>query len=78
MRSLSVRLQNKPDSNFNRRNIRQLFLDGDGSYHSGPVDLDAGQICLASGAFYTELDRETVESVDEMADWFNHVRKVSE
>lgn len=74
----SIRLQNKPGSNFNQRSVKQLFIDGDGTYHSGPVDLDAGDICLVSGVFYTEYDRETVESVDDMISMFDHVRNVSE
>ena len=60
------------------RNVRHLFIDGQGTFNSGPVDLDAGEICLASGAFFSELDRDQVESVDEMNERFKYVRGISE
>ena len=60
------------------RNVRHLFIDGQGTFNSGPVDLDAGEICLASGAFFSELDKDQVESVDEMNERFKYVRGISE
>ena len=74
----NIRHQNRPGSNFNMRNVRQLFLDGQGTFNSGPTSLSGGDICLVSGAFFRELDRETVETPEEMAALFQHVTKVSE
>ena len=55
-----------------------MFLDARGTFNSGPVDLEAGQICMASGAFFNELDREKIESIDELNEMFKYVRGVSE
>ena len=74
---MNIRVQNKPNSEFNKRNIRQLFIDGSGTYNSGPVDPESA-MCLVSGAFYRELDHEQVESNDELNELFKHVRNVSE
>jgi len=71
MRTLHVREQNKPDTKFNMQNVRRLFIDGDGSFNSGPVD-DLNP-CIVSGVFYNELDPE-MNSVDELEALFKHVR----
>ena len=76
--STNVRIQNNRDSYFNKRNVRHLFVDARGTFNSGPVDLEAGQICMASGAFFNELDREKIESIDELNETFKYVRGVSE
>ena len=52
---MSVHEQMRPETMFNKMNVRHLFLDGDGSFNSGPVE---GKTCLVSGAFYQELDPE--------------------
>ena len=74
----NIREQNKNGSHFNKRNIRHLFVDANGTFNSGPIDLEAGQICMASGAFFRELDRETVENVEELNEMFKYVRNISE
>lgn len=58
------------------RNVRRLFIDGDGSFNSGPLATDLDP-CIVSGAFYNELDPE-VSSVEELNDLFKHVRTQSE
>ena len=64
----SVHEQMRPETLFNKMNIRHLFLDGDGAYNSGPI---SGKRCVVSGAFYNELDPEvnSMEEVNEM-DYF--------
>ena len=64
----SIREQNNLESHFNKRNVRHLFIDGQGTYNSGPIDLDS-KICVASGAFYHELDKENA-TVEELHDLF--------
>ena len=73
----SLREQANPESHFNKRNIRHLLIDGKGTFDSGPVDLDAGQICLVSGIFYHELDKDNA-TVEEMDAYFEQVRSKSE
>ena len=58
------------------QNVRRLFIDGDGSFNSGPVDSDVNP-CIVTGVFYNELDPE-VSSVDELNELFKHVRTHSE
>ena len=70
----SVHEQMRPETLFNKMNIRHLFLDGDGAYNSGPI---SGKRCVVSGAFYNELDPE-VNSMEEVNELFIKVRKVSE
>ena len=55
---ISVHEQNRPYTMFNTRNVRHLFLDGDGSYNSGPLQSDEQKPCIVSGAFFNELDPE--------------------
>jgi len=75
-RTVHVREQNRPDTAFNMRNIRRLFIDSEGSYNSGPL-ADEMQPCIVSGVFYNELDPE-VNSIEELNDQFKHVRTASE
>ena len=61
---------------FNTMNVRHLFIDGDGSYNSGPTT-ESGRPCIVSGAFQYELDPD-VHSVEELNERFKKVRAVSE
>lgn len=38
----NVREQMRNGSHFNRRNVRHLFIDGNGTFNSATVDTDAG------------------------------------
>lgn len=72
---ISIREQNNPDSHFNKRNVRHLFIDGQGTYNSGPVDLDS-ELCIVSAIFYNELDRDN-STLEDLYNQFKRVRYVS-
>lgn len=77
-RTVHIREQNRPGTAFNTQNVRRLFIDGDGSYNSGPLVVqDKQQPCIVSGVFYEELDPE-VNSVEELNEKFKLVRTISE
>ena len=57
------------------RNVRHLFVQGDGSFNSGLTSHE--RPCIVSGVFFKELDHE-LNSLEELNELFKYVRTVSE
>lgn len=74
-----IKNQNSLSGHFAMRNIRHLFVDSNGTYHSAPINNQGphSDPCIVSGVFFKELDRETTDQVD-LNEYFKHVRTVSE